>query len=164
MKDSIPASIPISLFVFGRVSAAVSNTEYVLDAQTTKNIGVENLDKIRAGKGLNLENVFREMKYIKEPRTKLADGGAVAGSLVLKSESGNPSPQTSGNQTEGLKVYVINNTYENADGSKTKETEIYLDSPQGKKKIESIVEENIYRNKKGGRIPVALDRVNKGQG
>ncbi len=53
-SDSIPAYFPAAQRV-----AHVSHTEYVLDAETVRNIGVENLDRVRARKGL-------------------ADGGAVA--------------------------------------------------------------------------------------
>lgn len=45
-SDSITAYFP-SARSYGRIS----NTEYVLDAETTANVGVENLDRLRASKG-----------------------------------------------------------------------------------------------------------------
>jgi hypothetical protein len=55
-------------------AARVSRTEYVLDAETTSNIGVSRLDRIRAMKGRGIEAMFLDRLNARG----LAQGGAVA--------------------------------------------------------------------------------------
>ncbi len=133
--------------------ANISNREYVLDAETTKNVGINNLDNLRAGKGKNFGDMMRRMNRVHEPRIQLADGGAVG----ISGTNGGGG-ETSGSASASQKVHVVNNIYQQSDGSVRVETDVYLDTPQGKQKIEKIVEEKIYQNGKTGAIPVALNR------
>lgn len=153
-SDSISAWFPVA-----GTHARISNREYVLDAETTRNVGVWNLDRLRAGKGKNLGEISRMMNRTYEPRIKLADGGAVNSFSSSGAGSGGTG---SGIQMKAETHVVI---YQSADGSiQSVSTETYLDTPQGKQKVESIVEAKIYENKSSGKIPTAINRVNKGQG
>ena len=66
----------------------ISNTEYVLDAETTRNMTVAKLDQIRAHKGRNLETMFLQ----KMNTRNLADGGAVSVGAAAGSSGANNSP------------------------------------------------------------------------
>lgn len=69
-SDSIAAWFPVA-----RRHALISDTEYVLDAETTRNVGVERLDRLRASKGRGL-----------------ADGGSVVGTVPAGAGSGALQP------------------------------------------------------------------------
>jgi len=155
-SDSISAWFPVA-----GTHARISNREYVLDAETTRNVGIWNLDRLRAGKGRNLGEIARMMNRVHEPRIKLADGGAVSSFSSSGALSGAGSGTGSTIQMKAETHVVI---YQSGDGSiETVSAETYLDTPQGKQKIESIVEGKIYENKSSGKIPTAINRVNRGQ-
>lgn len=119
------------------ILARISNGEYILDGETVKNIGVHHLDRIRSGKGRNIADVARQMKYVREPR--FADGGYVGESMSASALSSSPSGGG------GLNVEVKNNVVINGDGTATVKTEVFeIDTPQGKRKLMRTIEEEIY--------------------
>lgn len=153
-SDSIGAFFPMA-----NEFAKISNSEYVLDAETTRNVGVWNLDRLRAGKGKNFGEVARMMKHIHEPRIQLADGGLVSAATTNGAGGSNNGSGTV--LKAETNVYITQDGNGNITGVRT---ETFLDTPEGKQKVENIVEEKIYQNRGSGKIPVALNRVNRGQG
>jgi TP901 family phage tail tape measure protein len=150
-SDSIGAYFPAA-----NSFAQISNTEYVLDADTTRNIGVWNLDRLRAGRGKNFGDVARMMKHVHQPRIQLADGGAVVAPSV---SNGSASSGGTGFELKAHTTVVIN---QNSDGSIAGvKSETSIDTPDGRRKLEGAVADVIYQGGKGGAIPVALNRVNK---
>ncbi len=136
------------------IMARISNREYVLDAKTTSNIGVNRLDAIRRNQGKNLGNIlFAEI----DETPRFADGGSLMNNSIVGSGVSQP-----GSGTGEIKVYNTVNVFENEDGSFTATTDTWIDTPQGKKKIEATVEEVIYRNGRDGAIPKALRRAEGG--
>lgn len=148
-SDSISAYFPIANSV-----ARISHSEYVLDAETTRNIGVWNLDRLRAGKGKNFGEIARMMKHVHEPRIKLAEGGLATGT--------NSQTTTPASPTTEVSVSVENKIYPQ-EGSAVVQTDVWVDTPEGKRKLESKIEEIIYDGRSTGKIPTALNRVNNGQ-
>ena len=135
-----------------KIPAMLSNREYVLDADTTKNIGVANLDMLRRHKGKNVAHVMRGLGHYKAPQ-QLAEGGFVTVGI------GSPvSTPASVGSAQAPKIHVTNNIYQTSDGV-TVSTEVWLDTPEGKQKITDAVEENIYRQGTTGPIPKALRSV-----
>jgi tape measure domain-containing protein len=149
-SDSVHAYFPAA-----DTFAKISHSEYVLDAETVKNVGVQNLDRLRQTKGKSLGDISRLMKYIREPRSGFADGGSVSpiASQSLSPASGNSNGATPTTSHTQVNIYL------SEDGTlKDVETKTYLKTPEGEKLIESIIEKNIYRNGRGGKIPVAIAR------
>ena len=80
-SDSILAWFPAA----GRF-ANISNTEYVLDAETTRNVGIETLDRLRASKGRRVWGSF-------------ADGGALDGISAVGNSILSDAPQLQSGDT-----------------------------------------------------------------
>lgn len=106
--------------------ADISNREYVLDAETTANVGISRLDYLRATKGKVLRG--------------LANGGAVMNNTVTA------NPQNSNNGTASGANYTIELNAEIGLGSETfiKLVEGFLKTPEGQK----IVLQNLRTNAK----------------
>jgi len=116
-SDNIPVYFPAA----GR-SGYVSPTEYILDAQTTSNIGVRNLDVMRATKGQSFNSMRKQMTV---PR--MASGGTFMGQVNADGSVSNAQGAKSGPVTlevsmqvgisEQEFVRVISATMKNHDGS-----------------------------------------------
>ena len=148
-SDSIRAWFPVA-----GTFADISNREYVLDAETTSNVGVRALDALRASKGKNFDSLMRRMSRVHESRIKLADGGAVGTNL--------PASSAPAGSVNNFSVSVENKIYPIEGGARV-ETDISIDTPEGKKKLESKIEEILYEGGPTGKIPTAVNRLNKGQ-
>lgn len=146
-SDSINAYFPAA----GQF-AKISNSEYVLDAVTTRNIGVKNLDALRADKGRSFGQASHILKRMRSP-IKFADGGAADES------SDNGFFLHGGSRGGDIKVEVRNTIIEGPNGGVS--TEVYLTTPQGKRKIEGIIAETVYENGRDGKIPKAIRDVHK---
>jgi tape measure domain-containing protein len=76
----------ISYFSAAQRVARISNTEYVLDAETTKNVGIARLDALRANRGRNFGALFLDRittaRQEVQSRSGFADGGAVSGAIA----------------------------------------------------------------------------------
>lgn len=135
------------------ILARVSHSEYILDAETTRNIGVSNLDALRSAKGRNLSSVARMMKYVKEPRS-FADGGFVGDAAQISSGS------NAGGGSGGINIEVNNTFIDNGNGTITAKTEVFeIDSPQGRRKLMSTIEEEIYIENGQKGVSKAIRRV-----
>jgi hypothetical protein len=75
-SDSIPVYFPAA-----RRMGRLSDTEYIFDAETTRNVGLERLEAIRRAKGKNFDAQFfgRVTGYRADYR--FAEGGAASGAL-----------------------------------------------------------------------------------
>lgn len=102
--------------------AYFSPTEYIMDAETTKNVGVYNLDLMRSTKGRS----YHEMrKHV--PVKKLALGGSLSGATVTAPSDANVSISGGGPITLELSlnvglseesfVQIVNASIKNANGS-----------------------------------------------
>lgn len=149
-SDSILAAFPSA-----GTLARISNTEYVLDAQTVQNIGVSNLDAIRADRGRSFS---RAMTLSKMPMfmPQLADGGAVMNTSVFSSIPSQGSVQVQ--QPAQPKVSVVNNIVNNGNGISV-DTEVYLETPEGKRKLDNAMAEIIYRGGTQGETAKAMKRT-----
>lgn len=137
------------------VPAMLSNREYVLDAETTRNIGVANLDGLRRTKGHNIGSLMRFTSHIKTPKE------FAAGGLVLSGSGTSASSSPSSSEDGSMKVYITNNLFEDSDGRTRVQSEVWLETEAGKKKIIDAVEENIYRQRTQSRIFQAFREVQR---
>lgn len=127
------------------ILARVSNGEYIFDAKTTRNIGINQLDALRASEG-------RLFRYMKEPLMKFADGGAIGNSSGLGMAGG----------FAGISVQVKNNiTVNEAAGTVTVETETTKSNGLTTEKTVSTVVEDIRRKRQDSEIVKALKELNR---
>lgn len=138
-----------------RVHAMLSNSEYVLDAVTTRNIGVNNLDWMRKHRGRNIGPAIKMIRRMGTPRA-LADGGFPDGLAPVGTVGSPMATQGMG----GTKLHVTNNIYQSPEGTRV-ETEAWLETPEGRQKVVDVVEENIIRQGPSGQIPRAIREVNR---
>ena len=73
-SDNVPVYFPAA-----RRMGRVSPTEYVLDAKTTANAGLERLDALRAAKGKNFDELFfSRVAGVRAASRAFAEGGAAS--------------------------------------------------------------------------------------